>query len=201
MACGTPEGEARAALAQFFSAVQERDGGRLYCLMAGAADSTDLGATDAERRAGFERWAAARYEAYESGRDAGWVELDPGGLALVKLFALGRGTFVTHERVRPAGAGRLSVESRVRFGYAHVDLSPLAPGTTFYVCGAPVGRVHAVEVPYDARDVSLEALSDVTIAWTLVRGAAAGGCPGGWAVETAQVREDSVTTAAITWSF
>jgi hypothetical protein len=186
---------------EYYDAVQGRDFDRLYCLMAGVSEAVELGTTEAERRDGFERWARAYYEAYEAGRDEGWVGLDEQGLALVKLFVLGRGTFVTHDRARPAGPDAVVVESRIRFGYAHIDLSPFSPGTTFYVCGAPVGRVYPIRVPVGSGEVTLEVLDGVRVAWTLVRVPAAAGCPGGWRVASGEPVEGSATTIEITWVF
>jgi len=200
-ACDPPEPTASATLKEFYDAVQEQDFDRLYCLMAGAAEATELGTTDAERRAGFRSWAADHYEAYESGRDAGRVEVDEQGLVLVKLFSLGRGTFVTHENAGPAGPDAVVVEGRIRFGYAHIDLSPFSPGTTFYVCGAPVGRVHPVRVPIGAGEATVDALDGVSVLWTLVPRSPTEACPGSWAVASAEPVEGSATTTEITWVF
>jgi hypothetical protein len=200
-ACDHGAKTAAETLRDYYDAVQERDFDRLYCLMAGAAEAVELGAEEAERRAGFERWARAYYEAYESGRDEGWVDLDDQGLALVKLFSLGRGTYATHERKRSAGPDALVVGSRIRFVYAHVDLSPFSPGTTFYVCGAPAGRVHPIRVPAGSGEVTVDALEGIAVEWTLVRAPARGGCPEGWTVVSGEVIADSATTTEITWVF
>ena len=154
-ACGGGAGPATGALPPFFEAVQSRDIDALYCMMAGASSAEELGATPAERRAAFESWADAFYEAYERDRDEGWIDLDEQGLSLVKLFALGRGTFVSHRVVGSPGAGAKVVESEVRFGYAHIDLSRFSPGTTLYACGAPVGRVHPIRIPAGSREISV----------------------------------------------
>jgi hypothetical protein len=169
--------------------------------MAGASEAVELGATDAERRVGFRDWARAYYGAYELGRDEGQVELDEQGLALIKLFSLGRGTFTTDERTRSAGPDAILVESRIRFGYAHVDLSPFSPGTTLYVCGAPVGRVYPVRIPGGPGEVGVDALDTVTVEWTLVRTPATEGCPEGWAVASGTPVEGSETTVEVTWVF
>jgi hypothetical protein len=195
------DGAGPETLRVYFDAVQSEDFDRLYCMMAGASESAELGATDAERRAGFEAWARAYYDAYETGRDEGWVELDEQGLALVKLFSLGRGTFVTEQRSRRLGPDTRAIESRIRFGYAHIDLSPFSPGTTFYVCGAPVGRVHPVRVPVGSAEVEVEALEAVTVEWTLVRRPADENCPAGWAVASGRPVEGSSSTREITWVF
>ncbi len=203
LVCGCePSGpSATETLKEFFDAVQQQDLGRLRCLMAGAADAVELGATEQERRQGFEDWAGAYYDAYESGRDAGKVELDPQGLVLVKLFALGRGTFALHRQTGRPGEGAVVIESRIRFGYAHIDLSQFSPGTTFYVSGAPVGRVHALRIPAGGGEITVDALERVSVDWTLVRRQASGECAGGWAVAAAEPVESTVTTTGITWEF
>jgi len=200
-ACDPAIRTASETLRAYYEAVQEQDYASLYCLMAGASRAAELGATDAERRAGFAAWAQAYTEAYETGRNEGRVELDEQGLALVRMFALGRGAYATQEHARKDGPDAMVVETKVRFGYAHVDLSPLSPGTTFYVCGAPVGRMHAVRVPKGSREVSVDALDTVTVVWTLVRSPAREGCPAGWTVASGQPLPGSATTTEITWVF
>jgi hypothetical protein len=183
-----------------FDAVQARDLDRLYCIMAGASEAEELGADPAERKANFESWALGFFEAYESDRDEGWVDLDEQGLSLVKLFALGKGTFAEHRVVGSEGDVAF-VESEIRFGYAHIDLSRFPPGTTFYVCGAPVGRVHPIRVPSTSREVSVDVLERVTIRWTLVRSAPSGDCAGGWTVASGSPVEGSAATSTVTWVF
>jgi hypothetical protein len=129
------------------------------------------------------------------------VDLDEQGLTLVKLFALGSGTFVTYDAVREVAPDVREVESRVRFGYAHVDLSSFSAGTTFYVCGKPVGRVHAIRVPSGSREVTVEVLDGVRVVWTLAHTPAAGGCPAAWKVASARWIEESATTEEVTWVF
>lgn len=199
-ACATGSDSPTETLAAFYEAVQAQDLDRLYCLSAGAVEAPELGASEAERRRGFERWVRALDEAYEAGRDEGRVELDPQGYLLVRLLSLGRGTFATHE-VTGRERDRVLVESRLRFGYAHVDLSPLPPGTTFYACGAPVGRVHALRVPAGRGEVGAEVLDAVTVAWTLVRAAPGATCPARWAVASAEPVVGSAETIDVTWSF
>lgn len=201
VACSSGPRTPSETVREYYDAVQERDFDRLYCLMAGVAEAVELGATEAERRAGFEGWARARYEAYEAGRDEGWVELDEQGLALVKLFVLGRGTFATHERTGSSAPNVAVVESRIRFGYGHIDLSPFSPGTTFYVCGVPIGRVYPIRIPVGSGEFTLEVLEGVRVAWTLVREPARADCPGGWKVASGEPVEGSATTTEITWVF
>ncbi len=200
-ACGPGARSASDALASFFVAVQDRDLDGLYCMMAGAAEAEELGATDADRRAAFESWAMEHYAAYEEGRDRGRVELDEQGLTLVKQFSLGRGTFVEHSPLRAVGPDAALVESRVRFGYAHIDLSTLSPGTTFYLCGVPVGRVHAIRVPTGSREVTVDVLEGVAIEWALLRTPATETCPGGWKVAAARPVPGSEVAAEVTWIF
>jgi hypothetical protein len=200
-ACGpVGRGDERTIVA-FLEAVQAQQLDSLYCLMAGASEASELGADEVDRRAAFERWAHAQYDAYLAGRDRGWVDLDEQGIKLVKLFALGRGTFFTLVARRRVADGVHVVRSQVRFAYDRVDLSRLSPGTTFYVSGAPIGRVHPVTVPDAPREVTLELLSEATVDWTLVREEAAGGCPAGWAVASIEPVEHGVRTAEVRWIF
>ena len=169
--------------------------------VSGAAAAEELGATDADRRAAFESWAVGHYAEYEEGRERGRVELDEQGLTLVKLFSLGRGTFVKHGPLRSLGPDSALVESRVRFGYAHIDLSSFSPGTTFYVCGVPVGRVYPIRVPTGSREVTVDVLDSVTIEWTLLRTAATETCLGGWKIAAARPVPGSEVAAEVTWIF
>ena len=93
------------------------------------------------------------------------------------------------------------VESEVRFGYAHIDLSRFSPGTTLYACGAPVGRVHPIRIPAGSREITLELLERVTVRWTLVETEPAGECAGGWAVASGEPVEGSEVTTTVTWMF
>jgi len=199
--CGARSSVAGETLGRYYDAVQEQDFASLYCLMAGASEATELGAGDEERRAGFESWAREYYEAYEAGRDEGQVELDEQGLALIKLFSLGRGTFVSELRTSSAGPDALIVESRVRFGYAHIDLSRFSPGTTLYVCGAPVGRVHPVRIPAGSGEIRVDVLDTVDLEWTLVRTPATAACPAGWTVASGAPVDGTVSTVEVTWVF
>jgi hypothetical protein len=200
--CGPAGPTAQETIESFVEAVQSQDLDALYCLMAGASQAEELGKDDLERRAGFESWALALYESYLRGRDEGWVDLDPQGLALVKLFALGRGTFFVHTVSRSTGPDVRVIRSEVRFGYANVDLSVFSPGTTFYVCGPPVGRVHAIRVPAEPEEIAVEVLATVQLEWTLLRTPPGGGaCNGRWAVASLSWVEDSVQSTEVTWVF
>ncbi len=201
LACSPGTRTASEALGSFYEAVQAQDFDRLYCLMAGAAQAEELGATHDERRAGFEDWAQQYYAAYNEGRDRGQVDLDEQGLALVKLFSLGRGTFVTYGRPRSLGEDGMVVESRVQFGYAQIDLSPFSPGTTFYVCGAPAGRVHPIRVPAGSAEVTVDVLDRITVEWTLLRKTPTEECPGEWSVSSGRPVEGSENSIEITWIF
>jgi hypothetical protein len=186
---------------EFVTAVQNRDLDGLFCRMAGVAEAEELGATPEERRAGFEAWALERYAAYADGRDEGLVELDGSGIALVKLFALGRGAFQLFGQPVAAGEGARTLESEVRFGYAAVDLSRFSPGTIVYVCGAPVGRVHPLRIPATSGEVTADVLDVVRLQWTLVRSEGGSGCPAGWAVSSVEPVEGSAVTTELTWVF
>ena len=201
VACMPAEGPPGRALAGFLKAVQGEDLDSLYCLCAGASASSDLGRNDAERRAKFDAWAREELDSYLDGREAGQVELNGHGLRLVKLFALGRGTFYSGGEQGSLGRGEAHIATTLRFGYAQVNLSGLSPGTTFYLSAAPVGRVHAVRVPSGPREINVDVLDTVTVDWTLVRTAATAACPAGWTVRSAEPRAGSLTTTDVTWVF
>ena len=193
-----PEGE---AILPYLEAVQAEEFDALFCLSAGAASAEELGEDEDQRRTAFEDWARAEIDAYLEGRDVGRVELAGSAVKLVKLFSLGRGTFFSFGPVRSAGEDAVTVRVDLRFGYSRQDLSRLSPGTTFYLCGAPVGAVHAVRVPVGAREIELEVLESVSVDWTLVRSPARGRCPEGWTVVSAVPVADSHATESVTLVF
>jgi hypothetical protein len=185
----------------FNEAVQAEDTDRLFCLMAGAAESAELGETEEARRAAFADWARARYESYREGRDEGRVGLEGDGIVLVKAFSLGRGTFFTNGPVRSLDPGTRRVRTDLRFGYDGLDLSRLSPGTTFYVSGVPAGRIHAVTVPAVSREVTLEVLESISVEWTLVLREAIGSCPERWAIASVVPVDGSEVSTELTWVF
>ena len=190
---------ARRTLEPFFAAVQGRQTDRLYCLLAGASESTELGSDETSRRAALAQWISQRYAGYEEGRDAGWV--DRGEIEWVKLFGLGKGAFYELLEPRRPEEGVLRVGMEIRFGYGALSLSRLSPGTTFYVCGLPPGRVHPLVVPATG-EIDAEVLESIRLDWTLVqRPVAAGGCPAGWAVNSVEVVEGTERSEQITWVF
>jgi len=200
-ACGPGDRTAQQALLPYIEAVQQEDLDALFCLSAGAADAPELGATREERRAAFGEWARDRYERYLEGRDTGRVEVDGHGIVLVKLFSLGRGTFYSILGAREVAESAIEVDTRLRFGYAGLDLSRLSPGTTFYLCGAPPGRVHPVVVPARHEEVGFEVLESITVRWTMVRLDAGTGCPDRWAVVSAEPLDETLVTESIVWEF
>jgi hypothetical protein len=200
-ACGPGERTASETLLQFMEAVQEEDLDRLFCMSAGAAEAPELGGDEAERRAGFGEWAAAQYDFYVAGRNAGRVELEGHGIVEAKLFSLGKGVFYSIGHVRRVDPETIEVETPVRFGYARIDLSRLSPGTTFYLCGLPLGKVHPIRVPDLHEEVTVEVLESLTLRWRLARRAASELCPEGWAVAAVEPLEDSVGSEVISWSF
>ena len=200
--CGSTGPTAPETVEAYVDAVQSHDLDALYCLMAGASQARELGADEIERRAGFESWALALYDSYIEGRDVGWVDLDEQGLLLVKLFSLGRGTYFAQSGSRSAGPDVRVLTSEVRFGYGNVDLSRFSPGTTFYVSGPPVGRVHAIRVPAGSQEVTVEVLTNVQLEWTLLRTPPGEGpCDGLWAVASLTWVEGSVRSTEISWIF
>ncbi len=198
--CGA-ERSPEECLTEFTRAIQDRDAAALFCLSAGAAGAGSLGADTAARREGFERWLEAELLAYEENRDGGTVELTGHGVRLTKVLALGRGTF--YQEVGRAGAdgGGLVLRTRLEMAYSQIDLSGLPPGTTFYVAGAPIGRVAPVVIPARAEEIRVEALETVLVDWTLLREDAADGCPAGYKVASVRPLEGSAQTGPLTWVF
>ncbi len=196
LACVPSRDLGESAIAGFVEAVQAEEIDKLYCTLTGASES------DADaRRADFEAWARARYDVYERGRDEGWVDFGEDGIPLIKALTLGRGTFYSIDSAISAGDDTLVVEIEVRLAYAHVDLSRLAPGTTFYVCGVPIGRIHPVIVPAESREIALDLLETVRLEWTLIRRPANEDCPEGWTVASVKPVDGSVRVSEITWLF
>lgn len=197
--CTNPESVAEDVLPAWFAAVQSGDVDALFCLAAGAGAAEELGP---DPRAGFAAFARGELAAYLEGRDQGFVPLSGHGIRAVKLFVLGKGTF--YEVVPGAadpGPGRLRVRTRLRFGYANVDLSSLSPGTTFYLAGDPPGRVVAIRVPRLPSRIEEEVLDTIELDWTFARQDPPPGCDARWAVETATPVEGSARTAVVVWNF
>ncbi len=185
----------------FMDAVQREDMEALYCLSAGASEAPELGDSEEERRANFEIWAWSLYDSYLAGRDEGWVQLEGHGIVAVKLLSLGRGTYFSFGRFRTLDSDSLTVETALRLGYAGLNLSGLSPGATFYLCGVPLGKVHAIRIPERGLEVDAEVLESVTLLWTITRRPAAGACPEGWAVASVAPLEESVSSEEINWGY
>jgi hypothetical protein len=200
-ACGPGARTVSETLLEFMEAVQREDIDSLFCLSAGATEAPELGSDEAERRTRFNDWARSQYDFYVAGRQNGRVELEGHGIVEAKLFSLGKGAFYSVGPVRRTDDDALEVETELRFGYSRIDLSRLSPGTTFYLCGLPLGRVHPIRVPAVSREVNVEVLRNVTLRWTLVRRRASALCPEGWAVAAVEALEDSASAEMIGWSF
>ena len=188
-------------LLEFTRAIQDRDAGTLFCLSAGAAGPDSLGADPQARRDGFERWMEEELLAYELARDEGAIELTGHGVRLTKLLAIGRGTFYQEVARTGVGDAGLLLRTRLDMAYSQIDLSGLSPGTTFYVAGAPLGRVAPVVVPARAKEIRVDALESVLVDWTLLREPAVDGCPGGYKVAAVEPVEGSAQTRPLTWLF
>ena len=200
-ACGSPAPTPSEALVAYMRAVQERNHDVLYCLSAGAAEAQELGADAAARRVAFASWADAHYLAYEEGRDQGFVELDQSGIRAVKLMALGRGTFFTPGTAHEPGADAAAVRTELTFGYGHLDLSRLSPGTTFYLCAEPVGATIPVRVPAGHREITVDVLEHLALDWSLIRTEGSDGCAPGWAVAGVEPVEGTADPAELTLVF
>ena len=138
--------------------------------------------------------------AYEEARDVGTIELTGHGVRLTKLLAIGRGTFYQEVASNTAGDG-IVLRTRLDMAYSQIDLSGLSPGTTFYVAGAPIGRVAPVVVPARAKEIRVDALESVLVDWSLLREDAVDGCPGGYKVASVEPVEGSAQTRSLTWLF
>jgi hypothetical protein len=185
----------------FMDAVQREDMESLYCLSAGASEAPELGDSEEERRANFEIWAWSLFDSYLAGRDEGWVRLEGHGIVAVKLLSLGKGTYFRFGKIRTLDSESLTVETARRLGYTGLDLSGLSPGATFYLCGVPLGKVHAIRVPERALEIDAEVLESITLRWTITRRPAVGACPEGWAVASVTPLEESVSSEEINWSY
>lgn len=197
--CGRPSADARRTIDAFVGAVQAEDVSRLYCLLAGAAQSEELGTDEAGRREGFRAWVEDRIQGYDEGRDAGWVEPQDDGVGLVKLLALGRGTFYAVTHVDSLGQGAVRARMELRFGYPSIDLSGFPPGTTLYLAGAPPGRVQVVRVP-ERGEVRARVLESVDLDWVLVPNADEG-CGSALAIVSVRAVPESVREEDVVWTF
>ena len=199
--CTTPKPQAIASIGQYIAAVQALDIDALYCLSAGVASAEELGADPSERRQNFESWINAQVEVYLEGRDEGWVELDGHGPLLVKLYVLGRGTFLVFGPVRTPNAETRVIRADLRFGYAQIDLNRFSPGTTFYMNGVPPGRIHPIVVPRWSREVTVDVLESISVEWTLIRTLESEACPAGWAVASAVPIPDTEVSTELSLEF
>lgn len=190
--CSRRFAAAEETIFEFLEAAQSRNLDALYCRLAGASESG---------RDSFDAWVASRLDAYLIDRDEGRVELGDDGITLALAFALGRGTYYTLRSVEETQEGTLLVDMEIRFAYGEIDVSGLPPGTVFYVCGTPVGVIHAVRVPDGRDEVPLEVLETLVVRWTLVREAANGPCPDRWTIAAVAPLEDTAETKRITWVF
>jgi len=190
--CGPGRQEAGESIRDYCRAVQEENLDAIYCRSAGASEGG---------REEFDLWAQSQYEEYLAGRDEGRVDIASGGIAMVKTFSLGKGTYYQVESVQQVADGVAEVTTRLTFGYGAIDLSGLLPGTTFYVCGTPAGIVHPVKVPYRSEQIEKTVLASLQLRWTLVRQEPLESCDSGWAVHGVEVVEGSVETDRLEWWF
>ena len=126
------------------------------------------------------------------------VQLDDSVLA--KAFALGKGAYYTFESIRHAGDA-IVVDMHVRFAYGDIDITGFPPGTVFYACGAPLGRIEALTIPRGAGSVDADVLATVDVRWTLVPAAATADCPERLTVALVEALPESATSQEITWEF
>ncbi len=190
--CGPGEREARQAIERYAQAVQNQEMDVLFCRSAGAQETG---------RETFDAWVRSQYDAYLSGRDEGNVAIESGGIVLVKAFSLGKGTYYTIDQVRAEGEKILEVTMTLRFGFGAIDLSALKPGTTFYVCGAPAGKIYPVTIPRGSETVERTVLKSLRLRWTLARQGKNETCDAGWAVHSIEVVDGSEKTERLEWRF
>lgn len=198
--CEPARGSLVETIEAFSTAVQEERWADLFCLSAGAESAESLGEDRRARREAFVEFALGQLAAYERDRDQGRIQLDGHGIQAVKLFALLNGTFFDAVAVRDRD-GRATVRTRLRFGYAWLDLSRLTPGTTLYLAGRPAGRVISVRVPAFGGTRSADVLEELELDWTLVRREATADCGNRWAVAAVEPVAGSESVAEVSWSF
>jgi len=197
--CGSGRAEAERTIFSFVTAVQTENLDALQCLLAGASEPTEDQSESEARRSVFDDWARSRYAAYLAGRDRGGVEFDDDGIVLTKAFALGKGAYYEVVRVRQTEES-LVADTEVRLAYQSIDISVLPPGTTFYACAAPPGRILALEIPR-AGTVTADVIDAVHVRFTLVRSAATPHCPERLAVAAVELLPGTVESREITWEF
>ena len=190
--CGPGSREVEQAIQDYCAAVQDQDLQRLTCLSTGAS------ATDPDQ---FHAWVESQYAGYLEGRDLGEVDVESGGIAMVKTFSIGHGTYYTVEQVRALNDDTAEAVLDLTFGYGSIDLSGLLPGTTFYVAGTPAGRVHGIVIPRERAEFEEEVLTSLRLIWTLVRQPEEGSCSTGWTVNSVEVVEGSARTTVLEWRF
>lgn len=199
--CDSGRTTAERVISDFAESVQSENLDALSCLLAGAVRPGEDPERAAERRRTFDEWARGRYAAYLSGRDHGGVDLEEDGIVLVKAFALGKGTYYEIEGTDRPAPQRWIVDTEVRFAYGEIEIAGLPPGTVFYLCGLPLGRIESVKIPNGPAEVRTEVLETVVVRWTLVREPAAPPCPARWSVASVVPLARTATTRDITWEF
>lgn len=199
--CGPGRAAASETINDYLRAVQTEDMEALYCLSAGAAGGNGQEMNGEENREAFHQWARAEFDAYYTGRDEGRIDLTSSGIVMVKAFTLGKGTFYNLGAVRSAGEGVLEVDMPIRFAYGDINISGLNPGTTFYVCGYPLGTMHSVTIPRRPAEERREVLNAIVVRWTLIRQEAAGGCEDRWSVNSVEPVSGTEEHERLVWIF
>ncbi len=187
-------------LKDFFGAVQAQNADGLYCMLAGADDPDLDDEAREKRRQDFRGWVLSRYAEYLDGRDLGKVPFHAEGLTMVKTFALGKGTWFTHERVVRNGS-TMTIDTQLRFGYDQAHWNRFSAGTTVYLASAPAGRVEPVVIPYRSARVSARVLTEATVRWSLVREPRTPACAEGWKLVDVITLPESLQTTTLHWSF
>jgi hypothetical protein len=108
-----------------------------------------------------------RMAAYEVARRSGKVGFSPDGVEIIKLTALGRGTFY---RVHAAEA----TGDRLRFGmtvlpeYGSINFDQFPPGAILYILAEPLGTVFPLR-PGGTEGPERRVLRSMDLEWTWVR--------------------------------
>lgn len=179
------------AVFPYIDAVQAENLDLLRCLSSGAPQSEDE----------FRTWIRSRYAAFDEGKRSGRVELSEDGVAMIKAFGLGTGTLIGISKVASVGGDALQVDTPATFNYDQIDAPRLPEGSTFVVATLPLGAVVTVRVHEGAGAMSLDALKNLTLRWTLKKMPPREGCTVPWGVASVAPIAGSASTTHITWKF
>lgn len=177
-------------LDQFILAVQDRNAGSCYRLMASELRES-IAAVAGEAGPEVERFGNALdalHAKFDKEREAGELIFTPDGIALIRALALGKGAYYRpdHSRSRTRG-GHATMIVQVVMPYNLIDRPDLArPGTVFWRLGRPFGRIYPIlfGLPYVGER---EELARIRIRADLIDcGDQGNGSPTGWCLLSLQ---------------